>query len=271
LPLLPRNPFHHAEELETVRRGFEEVHALTGTDADLFAEAERSARAAESQLESARRLSSQAATDAAPDSPEILQSRQGVEQLATALADVHAQLQTAHSDWQTLDAEADRIGQEAGRHAAVLQGQLREAEAALNLIASTASAVRAAAVWSGSYGVMICGQPGADWLGQARQALQRGDYSGCKRAAESGRRAAEQAIAEAEAQVRRLRRAEEERLERERRRRREAEEARRRAQSASSSWGGGGGGGSRRSSFSSGSGTSRSSFSRGSGTSRSGW
>ncbi|MBM3832333.1 MAG: hypothetical protein FJ403_03460 [Verrucomicrobia bacterium] len=263
------DPFRSAHELAAARATLEDVAQRVQCDHALFAEAERSLHSAAAQLDAARRLAHEASTDNVGDSLEISQAAREIESLMARLGRGREELDRAHGDWSALDTEADRIATDASRHVATLRKELQEAEAAVAAVSASANAVRIASAWSGSFGVVICGAPGSDYLAQARDLLLRGSYAAARNAAENARRAATAAVAEAEAQVRRLRRAEEERIERERRRRREEEAARQRRHS-SSSWGGSGFGGSR-STFSNGSGVSRSSFSSGSGVSRSGW
>jgi uncharacterized membrane protein YgcG len=175
-------------------------------------------------------------------------------------------LKQPHGDWPALDVEADQIEAETARLITIIKGQIQEAEAVAAAITLAAAAVRTAASWSGRYYTGFLGNSGRDALNRAYAALQQGLYPEALRSAELARQTANRAVAEAEAEERRLRNEEEERQERERRRRRE-EEARRQSMlsSSHSSFHHGS------SSFSSGSGASRSSFSSGSGFSRSGW
>jgi hypothetical protein len=265
----PCNPFQVAAELAAVRGALDSVADQVRCDWDLHAEADRSLKAAAAQIENAGRLSREAATDNVPDSPAIQQARQMFENLAAALSQAQSRLPVPHGDWRILDAEADRITNEAGRAAAALRGELQAAQTALAALSAAAAHVRSAGGWTGGFGVAILGAPGSDFLAQARALLGRGDYQQTWRLAEAARAAAQAAIEEAEAEVRRRRRAEEERQERERRQR-EAAEQRRRDSMNHSSFSSGSSGFSH-SGFSSSSGSSHSSFSSGSGTSRSGW
>jgi hypothetical protein len=262
-----KDPFQAAQELATALNSINESVNRAQCDHEVFAEAERSLQSASAQIESARRLATEAATDNIGDSIEINQANREVSSLTVTLGEAQADLKRPHGDWTAVDAEADRIAAEASRHAATLRRELKEAEAAVTALSTAASAIRSASVWAGSYGVAIGGRPGSDYLAQARDLLVRGSYAGARQAAQAAYQMATDAVAAAEAEVRRLRRAEEEQIERERRRRREEEAARQRRQSSSSNSFGSSGG----SSFSSGSGVSRSSSSSGSGVSRSGW
>ncbi len=259
-----RNPFARGAVLAAAGAAFEQVAARVRQDWEAHAEAERSLRAAASQIEGARRLAEEARGDAVADSGAILGSYGELDALGARHAACEPRLLEAHGDWGELDREADRLAAEAGRVAAALRGELEQARAALEAVSRASNAVRSASGWAGGWGVLISGSPGGSLLQQARGGLERGVYAEARRMAEQARRAAELAIAEAEAEMLRRRRAEEERQERERRRR--AIEVQRRLstqRSPSSSFG--------RSVFSSGSGMGRSSFSRGSGMRRSGW
>jgi hypothetical protein len=269
LTVHPRDPFVMADLLTNARSALAGVAEQARCDWDVFGEAERSMTAAASQLEMARRLAQEASTDQSGDSPVTVQAYGGLEQLTAALAGVTPRLQAVHGDWAVLDAEADRIANEAARFAAILRGELQAAQAAVSAITAAAAAVRTAGLWNGPYGVSIRDCPGAELLTQARHCLQQGSYDNARQAAESAQRAAHLAVAQAQAEVQRQQHAEEERLEQERRRRQQQEWHRRHMTSPSSS------GHSRsvfgRSSFSSGSGVRRSSFSSRSGVGRSGW
>jgi hypothetical protein len=228
-------------------------------DWNFYAEAERSLKAASQRMQEAARLAEQTRTDQYGDSMQIVQAREKIARNAARLDAAWEQLKQPHGDWMALDAEADQIEAETVRLATIIRGQLQEAEAVAAAITLAAAAVRAAASWSGRYYTGFFGNAGRDALNRAYAALGEGLYPEALRAAEHARQAANRAIAEAEAEERRLRQEEEERQERERRRRRE-EEARRHSMMSSS-----------RSSFHHGSGASRSSFSSGSGFKRSGW
>ncbi|MBN2506672.1 MAG: hypothetical protein JXQ71_08260 [Verrucomicrobia bacterium] len=263
----PRDPFQLALDLAAVQQTLNSVANHARRDADLHAEAQRSLSAAASQLEIARRLNRDASADSIPDSAAIGQAARTLDDCAAALARAQAAFQTPHGDWPLLDAEADRITSEAARQAATLRGELAAAQSSLAALSAAATLVRNARAWTGPFGVLIAGAPGADLLSQARAALNRGDYPQAGRLADTARRLAETAIAQAEAEALRRRRAEEERRERERRARQAAEQQRRRALNPTSFGGSGFG----RSVFSSSAGTARSVFHSGSGVGRSGW
>ncbi len=230
----PRDPFEVASRLDAVQEALDHVVDQARCDWDVYAEADRSLQAAAAQLEIARRLDREAATDNVQDSAAIQQASGELTALAGELDQAQNAFARPHEDWSRLDAEADRITSEAGRIAAVLRGELQAAQNALAALSAAATHVRSAGAWTGAFGVAILGSPGSDWLGQARSLLGQGDYAQALLAAQSARRAAEAAIIQAQAEVQRRRRAEEERRERERRQR-QAEERRRR-NSLSHSW-----------------------------------
>ena len=263
------DPFKTANELEELQAGLDQLFHRIQSDQALYAEADRTLQTAAAQINRAERLAQQAANDQVPDSPGIMRARSALDPLAPRLAIGRDGLRIPHSDWMALAAEAERIGAEAERVGATLIGELREAEAATSALSAAAAALRQAELWTGAYGVAIGHSSGTADLARAMEQIQRGAYKAGQQAAEIARRAAEQAIAEADAEVLRRRRAEDERLERERRQRTAMEAARRRSSSSASSFGRAFSSG--RSSFSSGSGVRRSSFSSGSGVRRSGW
>lgn len=263
------DPFGIAAQLQEMDAALNLISQRIQSDRELFAEADRSLRSASAQLDRALELASQAARDQVPDSPEIIQARSALDQLAPRLASSKQDLQRPHNDWTHLAAESEAIAAEASRLGATLAGELREAEAAVAALTSATAALRQVGMWTGAHGVAIASNPGAAELAMARAQIHRGDYRAGQQAAELARRAAEQAIALAQAEVQRRQREEQERLERQRRQRMAMEAARRQSASRSSSGFGGISGG--RSGFSSGSGARRSSFSSGSGARRSGW
>ncbi len=261
-----RDPFAASEQLASAKSGLDRVADQARCDKDVYAQAGRSLAAAASQLAEAERLASRAANDRVPDSSATQEAAATVRSLSASLQVTREEYQRPHWDWHAIDQEASSLTQRAATAAATLRGELESAQAAMTILTTASTAVRTAGAWTGGFGVAILGTPGADLLTQAWGHLERGDYESARRLADNARRAAEQAIAQAEAEVRRRRRAEEERLEQERRRRRAEEEARQSRSSSSSGWGGGS------SSWgSSGSGTRSSSFSSGSGVSTSSW
>lgn len=265
----PGDPFLAAEELLAARATLDQVHdRMAPDDRVLHAEAARSVAAAGGRLESAAALAQRAAADGVPDSPGINAAGRALQSLAAAQAAAREALRIAHGDWKALDAEADHVEAEAGRWTATLSGEIAAAGQAAEALSRAARKVRDAGAWSGAYGIIVGGRPGAAALSRASSLLEQGRYEEVREAAESAYREAIQAITAAEAAVR-LRRAEEERREEQRR----AEERRRRSEAASrssrssgsssgsggSGWGGGGGSGSSRSSWgSSGSGSGKS-------------
>jgi membrane protein involved in colicin uptake len=213
-------------------------------DRDVFEEAERSVKAAVAQLTEARMAAGQAAADNIPDSPAISSASAGLPALSATLTALQARLRQPHQDWNGVDADADRIASEAARATATLRGELARAQAVLSAMSTAATAVRNAGAWTGGFGVLILGSPGSDTLEGARAWLQRGDYERARSNAETARRVAEAAIAQAVAEMERRRQAEIARIEREQRRRAmEAAARAARASSRSSSGGFGGFGG----------------------------
>jgi hypothetical protein len=267
---VPRDPFTAADRLAKTQVDFDLVADQARRDREVHEQAGRSLVAAEKQLADAERIAQQSATDNLPDSGAVQQARGVVVSLRTEWQALQAKFQIPHGDWPALDEAASGIATRAAAAAATLKGELEQAEASVAALSAASDRVRAAAGWTAGYGVVILGAPGAEVLAQARDHLERGEYTLARQVAENARRAAERAIAQAQAEAQRQRLEEEERLERERRRRRE-EEARRMARRSSfpsgfgsshaggSSWGSSGSG-ARTSSFSSGSGVRTSSW-----------
>lgn len=274
---VPNDPFAVAVDLEAVGRSLALVQDQIREDWAAHADAGRRVSAAAGQLDGVGGLARRAQADGVPDSDAIRAAVQDAATLAGQLEHVRAGLAVSHADWAQVQAEADRVFGEAGRLAAVLRGELESGQAALAAIREATDSLRGMDRWRGSFGVTILGSPGARALDQAMTLLAAGSYTEALRAAQSARRAAQAAVAEAEAEQQRRRLAEEQRLLRERRQREEQERRRRDAWSPSgfghsghghSSLGHSGVG---HSTFSSHSGTSHSSFHSHSGTSRSGW
>ncbi|MCF7762671.1 MAG: hypothetical protein K9N62_03270 [Verrucomicrobia bacterium] len=262
----PRDPFTVAAELAAVQETVLQIGDQIRCDWEAYAETNRSLQTAVAQLEVARRLDRDAATDSLPDSGPILQASRDLQDLLHLSARVQSDLAEPHNNWMQLDAEADRITTEACRISSVLRHELQAAQTALAALSAAGHRVRSATGWTGGFGVTLLGAPGSQQLNHARALLGDGHYEQARIHAEAARHAAETAIAQAEAEVLRRRREEQARLEQERRRREEAERRRISIQNS-----GGSGSGFGHSSFTSHSGTSRSSFSSGSGVNRSGW
>lgn len=231
------DPFKAAAALAAATATLEQVWVSARNDFDAYAEVERSLQAAYKQLGTARELAQRAGNDNTADSPAITSAVRELDQLENAYRSAVEAAKASHGDWNALDREADRVTNAASHVAATLNGELAAAAAATSAISSAASKVREATNWSGSYGVYISGSPGGNALENARQALNRGDYDGAKRYAESARREAASAISNAEAEVERHREEERRRraAEEAARRRREQEEEDRRRRSSSSS------------------------------------
>lgn len=261
-----RDPFEIADQLLDLTTILDKVEQRIENDWKLHAELLHSLEAAKAQLTAANQARRQAATDEIPDSPEITALTDETGGLGRALHQLTTKSADPHSDWQILDAEADRIAAEAARAAAELRGELEKAQATVRAISLAAAVSRQAANWRGSYGVSIVGSPGANALSTARGLLVTGGYLNARRWAEEAGKLAQQAIHAAEAEVASRRAAEEERRRRERARRRRAQMRRQRSSfSSRSSFG------SSRSSSFGGSSRSSSRSSGGSGMGRSGW
>jgi hypothetical protein len=235
------DPFVLAVALDEILRELDAVADQARCDRDVFEEAERSVKAATSQLTEARLAASQTAGDNLQDSAAITSAVGGLPALSARLAELQATLRQPHQDWNRVDAAADQVTSDAARIAATLRGELARAQAALAALSGAATAVRSAGGWTGGFGVLILGAPGSDTLEGARAWLQRGDYERARSNADTARRMAEAAIAQAAAEVERRRREEAARREREHQRR-VAEAAARAARAARRSSGGGFGG-----------------------------
>lgn len=235
------DPFKAQAALKAVEESLRQAAVSGKNDRDVYAEAERSIDAAEKQYTSAVALANQAKNDEAGDSAAIESAYRALGSLYDALNRLRSDLKATHGDWNAVDRAADAAAAEGARQAAILKGELAQAQEAVSDISRAAGKVREASGWSGSYGVYIPGSPGSGHLSSARDALRAGRYQDAQREAEAARRAAASAIDEAEAEVARRRRAEQQRQEEERRERQRQEDERRRS---SSSGGGSGGGGS---------------------------
>ena len=276
-----RNPFTLAAELDAASLEFDEVEDQARCDRDVFEEARRSLKAAFAQAQQAETVVAETAQSGLTPSPAMVAARDEVPRLAPALDALEDQLRRAHEDWTQVDAEADRLTAQAAQLTATLKGELERARSVVEAISTAATTVRSAGSWTGRWKVLIQGAPGSDALEEARRLLQRGAYDHALAQAETARRMAAAAIAEAEAEMRRREAAERARREHERALRRAAEMARQSRRS--SSWGAGGlggafGGGSSRGGFGgrsswggSGSGARSSGFRSGSGARTSGW
>jgi len=274
---VPKDPFSVAAELEAVDQALALAKDQVLRDWAAHVETGRRIAAAATELEGMQRLARQAQTDGVADSDTLRQTYRDGDALTDRLGGVQSRLEIPHANWAEVQEEADRIFSEASRLTAVLRGEVEAGQAAIAAINTATGSVGRMNGWRGGFGVTILGSPGAQALEQAMALLAAGSYRDALRTAESARRVAEAAMAEAEAEQRRRRIAEEERLRQERRRREEDERRRRDSLSqfgfghsgfGHSSFGHSGLG---QSGFSSHSGVSHSSFSSHSGTSRSGW
>lgn len=252
------DPFKAAASIAAVSAGLDSLWVKVNNDRDAYAEVVRSLKAAETQLDSAKRLAQEAQGDGVADSPAITSAFRELASLRSAYESASASARAEHGEWPKVDAEADRITTQAAHVAATLKGEIAAAARATEVISNASHKVREATNWTGSYGVSVPGSPGSGSLDSARGALNNGDYDGAIRYAEAARSAAISAIQVAEAEVSRRRREEEEerrRQEEERRRRQQEEDDRRRrseedsrrsssgSSGGGSSWGGSSSGG----------------------------
>lgn len=252
------DPFKAAASIAAVSASLDSLWVKVSNDRDAYAEVVRSLKAAETQLDTARRLAQEAQGDGVADSPAISSAFRELAGLRSAYDSASASARAEHGEWPTIDREADRITTQAAHVAATLKGEIAAAARATDKISNAASQVREATNWTGSYGVSVPGSPGSGSLNSAKASLNNGDYEGAIRHAEAARSAAISAIQIAEAEVSRRRREEEEerRRQEEARRRRQQEEDDRRRRSeedsrrsssgssgGGSSWGGSSSGG----------------------------
>lgn len=200
--------------------------------------------------------------------------RQHIEQLAQQVAATARELSVAHSDWAVIHEAASQQTAELGIVSGELRNELQLASRSAEGFKAASQEVYRAASWSGSYGVRVINNPGAEELEQARRALASGEYQQASDFSEAAANLAREAIAVAERMVQRKRRDI-----------RQREEQRRRSNddfwggfgggswsSGGGSWSSGGGGGwSSGGSSSSGGSWGGSSSGSGSGFGRSGW
>lgn len=237
------DPFAAELALKKVDAEIAQVDVRFKNDVDMHNEAARSLQAADRGIQAAFNEATTAKNDGHGDSAAIVQSYNALESLRSALVRAKAELGAAHNTWANVDAEADRIANEAAKVAATLRRETQAAEEASSAITNASSKVREATGWTGRYGVYIPGSPGSGELDRARSALASGRYDDAKSYASRARSEAASAIAAAEAEVQRRYREEQEELERQRRERQRQEEERREAARRSSSGSGSGMGG----------------------------
>lgn len=231
------NPMQVEQMIVAATAGFATIARRIEADREIYAEVKRSIEHFETSLGQAQQADVETQNDQVEDSTEILNARRKVSELAREVELLRRDFAVSNGDWHALDQRADKLAEEANRARATLRKELEEAEKAVEMSNSAYRQMQSARGWSGSYGVSVSGNPGADAYNEARRFLQLGQYALAYNHFSNAQRSAEAAIDRAEAEVARRRRAEEERQEEERReaaRRaaaRRAEESRR-----SSSW-----------------------------------
>lgn len=194
-----KDPFDRARRLDEAQAL---LHAArSGIDADRAARAE-ARRSHELARDMHRRLDErcrEARSDDIPDSDtvrDILKLSPRRERELEALA---SRLDEAHQDWIEIDAEIDAIHAQCFELKNQLERELDAGQRALRDVRRAGTAVREAASFADSkFGIRLPGSPGRSAHVQAKRRLERGDYPGATRSAQSATREAQDAIADAE-------------------------------------------------------------------------
>lgn len=201
-----RDPLSDARRLSAAEHDVEELIANSASDIEAHAEATRAVTGAKVELEVAMRLVEHARNDQIPDSLTVTRCRQRIEQLAQQVAVTASELNVAHSDWGMTHEAASHQTAELGVVSGELRNELQLASSSAEEFKSASQEVYRAASWSGSYGVRVINNPGAEELEQARMALASGDYQKTADLSQAAANLAREAIAVAERMVQRKRR-----------------------------------------------------------------
>ncbi len=206
-----QHPFAAKANLQSAQASLEQLVGQFAADHALFQKAVAKSASAKEQLVAATPLVTTAEGDGIADSPATTESLRGLLSLAEDLTGWQEFLQRPQQDWDKAVSGLDQLSREAAQHRARLKGELDQANRAVDRLHRAARAVRQANQWRGSHGVRISQSHGNSELASAEQALTHGDYPSCIRAADEASKAAKYAVDEADAEVRRKRRAAERR------------------------------------------------------------
>lgn len=201
-----RDPLQDAKRLSAAEHAVEELIGNLAADIEAHAEATRAVAGAKVELDVALRLVEHARNDQIPDSLTVTRCRQHIEELAQQVAATARELSVAHSDWSVIHQAASQQTAELGVVAGELRNELQLASRSAEGFKAASQEVYRAASWSGSYGVRVINNPGAEELEQARRALAAGDYQQAGDLSDAAANLAREAIAVAERMVQRKRR-----------------------------------------------------------------
>ena len=259
-----RDPFNEASAISAVDGDFEKLLSQMEVDRQLFEEASRSVKSLVQAIEQSNSLVTRSQRDQIPDSRNVQQSIQSLQNADKVAAELRTRLQSPHENWRSIDQDADKMLATVTDTLANLQSELDAAQTAANEIRNASVSYQRALSWSGGYGIRANPGSARGTLDQARALLGRGEYQGAVQYARKASQSVLNAIAIAETAVMTRQAAERRAAER---RRRAAQRRRSNNRSILS-----GGGRSRsRSSGSRSRSSSRSSSSGRGGFSRSGW
>lgn len=259
-----RDPFNEASAISAVDGDFEKLLSQMEIDRELYEEASRSVKSLVQAIEQSNSAVTRSQRDQIPDSRNVKQSIQSLQNADRVAADLRSRLQSPHENWRSIDQDADKMLATVTDTLANLQSELDAAQTAANEIRNASTNYQQALGWSGGYGIRANPGNARGTLDQARALLGRGEYQGAVQYARKAKQSILNAIAIAETAVMTRQAAE----------RRAAERLRREAQrrrSNNRSILSGGGRSRTRSSGSRSRSSSRSSSSGRGGFSRSGW
>ena len=263
-----RDPFNEASAINAVDGEFEELLSQIEIDKELYAEASRSVGSLEQAIQQSNSAVSRSQRDQIPDSRNVQQSIQSLQNADRHAGDLRTRLTIPHENWRSIDQDADNMLATVTDTLANLQSELDAAQSAANEIRNAAASYQRALNWSGGDGIRANPGTARRTLDQARALLGRGQYHSAVEYARQAQQKINNAIAIAETAVMTRQAA------RRRARERQRRAAHRRSTNNRSILSGGGSGRSRSSggwSRSTARSSSRSSSSGRGGFSRSGW
>ena len=261
-----RDPFNEASAISAVDDGFEEFLSQIELDRKMYEEASRSVKSLVQAIEQSNSAVTRSQRDQIPDSRNVKQSIQSLQDADKFAAELRSRLQRPHEHWRSIDQDADKMLATVTDTLANLQSELDAAQTAANEIRNASTSYQRALSWSGGYGIRANPGSARGTLDQARALLGRGEYQSALQHARKASQSVLNAIAIAETAVMTRQAAERRAAER---RRRAAQ--RRRSNNRSILSGGGRSSGGWSSSSSRSRSSSRSSSSGRGGFSRSGW
>lgn len=220
------NPFEVQRRIDEAHKLIQTIEKQLKRDDDEFTDLTQSLALAKKKIGQAHGKFAELKRDEAPDDLRRFgEIQRQIHDLETEHTRISNLLKRPHSDWYSIDNEADNLTERATRLLASLEEEEERSISALKEIRDAKAAVKKLGTWSSDYSVHIDETAGTTLLRTALQLFEQGQHAGVLKAAADAAR-------EASTEWQRAQRAESRAYERHQEQLREAAEAARRHQEA---------------------------------------